>query len=153
MRIEYDNDDIKIFLHNCYLKDINWHDKIDIEDCIKNILHKICKNYKLKLCGFYKIKIYPHKIGTFIEIIKIDDDSYDGEEVDFRIMVIFNKKMYLKMPDYDYIEKYDTFFLEDNYYIDLDEIDNSLAIIDLGDIVFDDNIDFNKIIFLKKNKT
>ncbi len=153
MRVESMDEDIRIFIHNFYFNNIDWHDKLEIETNIRDILNKICNNYKIKLKGFYRIKIYPHNIGTFIEVIKIDDDNYDGCEVDFRIVVIFNKEMYLKLDDYYYFIEYEKLYYDGYYYINLDDIDDYLNIIDFGDIVFDDEINFNKAIIIKKNKT
>ena len=106
----------------------------------------------MQLKGFYKIKIYPHEVGVFIEVIKLDDDNYDGSDIEFRVMVIFNKEMYLKTSDISYISDVSNIiFYNDNYYVDLDSLDNILSVIDMGQIDFEDEIDFDKCIYIKKD--
>lgn len=155
MRIENIEDGFKIFVHNTYFASINWHDKIEIENMIRDVLEKVCDNYKITLSGFYRIKIFPHKIGIFMEVIQIDEDSYDGCEVDFRIVVIFSKEMYLKFDDNDYFPEYDKFYIDDYYYINLEEFDDFLRASDFGEVISRDDIDFGNSLFIcgKKKKT
>ncbi len=152
MKVEENNDGINIFLNNIYFKDVIWDSKSTIEESIRDIILKVKKYYKVQLKGFYKIKIYPHEVGVFIEVIKLDDDNYDGSDIEFRVMVIFNKEMYLKTSDISYISDVSNIiFYNDNYYVDLDSIDNILSVIDMGQIVFEDEIDFDKCIYIKKD--
>ncbi len=150
MKIEENSEGMNLFLNNQYFDGINWNDKISIEDVVRDIFLKIKTNFRVKLKGFYKIKIYPNKVGVFMEVKKIDDDNYDGNEINFRIIVIFNKEMYLKLDDSFYIEgDYEKLFYQNYYYIKLNDIDHILSAIDFGDVVLDDEIDFERCIFIK----
>ena len=153
MKVESLDEGFRIFIHNCYSSTINFHNKVEIEDSIRSILEKVCSNYKIKLKGFYRVKVYPNKIGTFLDVIKIDDDNYDGCEIDFRIVVIFNKEMYLKVSNYDYISGYDSYYFNGEYYVGLERVDNYLELSDFGEVVSSDLINFEKSIFIQKNKT
>lgn len=155
MRVEDMDNGYKIFVHNLYFSSIDWHDKIEIENSIREVLTLVCNHYKITLSGFYRIKIFPHKVGIFMEILQIDDESYDGCEVNFRIVVVFNQEMYLKLDDYDYFLEYDKLYFDNYYYINLNEVDDYLKVSDFGEIVSSDNIDFGKSLFIfgKKNKT
>lgn len=153
MKVESVDEGFRIFIHNCYSDSVNFHNKTEIEDSIRNILEKICHNYRIKLKGFYRVKIYPNSIGTFLEVIKIDDDNYDGCEIDFRIVVVFNKEIYLKVDNYDYVSEYDCLYLEGFYYVNLENIPNYFQMSDFGEVVSSDLINFDKGIFIQKNKT
>jgi len=41
--------------------------KKDLNGFIKNLFNKIRKKYHLYIKGLYKVKVYPNKIGTYIE--------------------------------------------------------------------------------------
>lgn len=150
MKIEETNEGINLFLNNTYFQDVNWNEKISIEDAVQEIFLKMKNNFRIKLKGFYKIKIYPNEVGVFMEVKKIDDDNYDGSEVNFRIIVVFNKDLYMKLDDIFYINlDCEKLFYHDYYYVKLDDIHHILPLIDYGDVVLDDEIDFGKCIFLK----
>lgn len=150
MKIEETNEGMNLFLNNTYFQDVNWNEKISIEEAVREIFLKIKNNFRVKLKGFYKIKVYPNKAGVFMEVKKIDDDNYDGSEINFRIIVAFNKDMYLKLDDIFYFKQdCEKLFYRDYYYVKIDDIHDILSVIDFGDVVLDDEIDFEKCIFLK----
>jgi len=151
MKIEQTSEGLNLFLNNKYFKDVDWDDKISIEKGVREVFRCIRNNFRVKMKGFYKIKIYPNRIGTFLEVKKIDDDNYDGSEINFRIIVLFNKDLYLRMDDFFYLDtKCEKLFYNNNYYVKLNEVDDILSIVDFGDVVLDDEIDFERCIFLKK---
>ena len=150
MKIYESDDCLNIFLNNIYFKEVDWDDKKNIEDRLNNLFIKMKKFYKINLKGFYKVKVYPNTIGTFIELIKLDDENYDYSEIDFRVVVIFNKEFYFKFENYDLFGNKNIIFYNNSYYINIEEIDNYLKYADMGDIVVDDLIDFNKCIYINK---
>lgn len=151
MKIEQTSEGLNLFLNNKYFKDVNWNDKLSIEEVVRDIFKCIRESFRIKLKGFYKIKVYPNKIGTFIEVKKIDDDNYDGSEINFRIIVLFNKELYLKIDDFFYVDdSYEKLFYNDCFYVRLNEVEDIIKMIDFGDVVLEDEIDFEKCIFLKK---
>lgn len=151
MKIEETNNGFQLFLNNVYFADVDWNMKSSIEKTIRKIFSLVRDHFKVQLRGFYKIKIYPNEIGTFMDVKQIDEENYDGSEIDFRVIVLFHKDMYLKIDDfYPFCQHYDTIFYQDHYYIYLDSIDRFLQVADFGVVVLDDEIDFNKCIFLNK---
>lgn len=149
MRVEENSEGMNLFLNSQYFEGVNWNDKLCIEDAVREIFLRVKNNFRIKLKGFYKIKIYPNKAGVFMVVKKIDDDHYDGEEINFRIMVIFNKDLYLKVDDFFYVlEDCEKLFYQDYYYVKLSELESILPVIDFGDVVLDDEINFEKCIYL-----
>ena len=47
MRIEIIDDGIKIFIQNGFIKNIDWDDKEQVVESIKNLFNKIRKRYSL----------------------------------------------------------------------------------------------------------
>lgn len=150
MRVEETNDGVCLFLNNFYFKDVNWDSKHTIETAVRDIIFKLKKYFGVHLKGFYKIKIYPSDVGVFMEIIRLDEDNYDGSDVEFRIMVIFNKELYFKTDDFSCIECDRVLFYDGYYYINLQDIDSFSSVADMGEVVFSDVIDFSKGIYINK---
>lgn len=151
MKIEETDNGFYLFLNNIYFKEVDWNVKSSIEKSIREVFSLLRSHFKVQLRGFYKIKIYPNDLGTFMDIKQIDEDNYDGSEIDFRVIVLFHKDMYLKVDDfYSFCRDYDTIFYRDHYYIYLDSIEDFLKVADFGTVVLDDEIDFSKSIFLNK---
>ncbi len=151
MKIEQTSEGFHLFLNNIYFKDVDWNEKTSIEENVRGVFVRIKNNFKVKLRGFYKIKIYPNRAGVFMDIKKIDDDNYDGSEINFRIIVMFNKDMYLKMDDCFYIDDdCEKIFYRNSYYVNLEAIENILGVVDFGDVVLEDELDFEECIFLTK---
>ena len=55
MRIEIIDDGIKIFIQNGFIKNIDWDDKEQVVESIKNLFNKIRKKYHLYIKGLYKV--------------------------------------------------------------------------------------------------
>ena len=139
-----------IFINNNYFKDVSFENKETVNATLKKLFNYIEENYKIKFHGFYKVKIYPNKIGIFIDIIKLDDDVYASHEIDFRVVIIYNKDMYFKYEDYSLFNNENIFFYKDYYYLNIKYIDNYIKYADMGSVVFIDDIDYNECIEIKK---
>lgn len=138
MKIEIVNDeDIDIFINAYQFNGINLKDKETLLNEIKDILIKIDTRYKLNLNGFYKIKVYPNqKIGVFLNIIKIDDNEFN-QEADFRIIIYQNEPFLFETEEYEILPKnINKRYYKDKFYIDVEDIEDIIPIIDMGNIVY-----------------
>ena len=104
MKIERIEEGYKLFIQNIYFKDINWNDKETVIDRIKEIIVKIKKRYNLKIKGLYRVKVYPSKVGVILYILLLDEDNYSNLDLDLRIVIIFNKNIYLKIDDLSFVD-------------------------------------------------
>lgn len=152
MRIEIVNDeDIDIFINTYQFNGMNLNDKETLLNEIKDILIKIDSRYRLNLNGFYKIKVYPNpKIGVFLNIIKIDDNEF-SQDADFRIIIYQNEPFLFETEEYEILPKnIRKRYYKEKFYIDLDDIEDIISIIDMGNIVYGAEarkiIQFSKII-------
>lgn len=140
MKIEVIDDGLKIFCQNYFFKDISWDEKDEVIDKIKEIFLKIRRNYHVHIKGLYRVKVYPSKYGVIIEAVQIEEETYTSADVDLRIIILFQKDIYLKIEDSSFIEnKKVSYFYKDNYYLDIDEKDIN-KYIEFGSLVLDDEI-------------
>ena len=150
MKIIENSNGLNIIISNKYLKDNKWDNKDEIDIFLEKVINNLKKHYNVKLNGFYKIKIYPNNICIYIEMIKLDDDNYDSNEIDYRVVVIFNKDIYFKYEDYSLIDNENIFLYDNNYYINTNYIDDYIYYVEMGELVFIDDIDINKIKYINK---
>lgn len=137
MKIEKIEEGYKLFVQNVYFKDINWNDKESVIERIKEIITKIKKRYNLKIKGLYRVKVYPSKVGVILYILLLDEDNYSNLDLDLRIVIIFNKNIYLKIKDSSFI--YDLpYTYKDSYYVNVEDITNIDKYIEYGSIVLED---------------
>ena len=137
MKIEKIEDGYKLFVQNIYFKDINWNDKETVIDRIKEIIVKIKKRYNLKIKGLYRVKVYPSKVGVLLYILLLDEDNYSNLDLDLRIVIIFNKDIYLKIEDSSFINDL-SYTYKDNYYVNIEDIDIIDKYIEYGTLVLED---------------
>ena len=85
----------------------------------------------------YKVKVYPNKIGTYIEAIQLEEESYTNADLDLRIILVLQKELYLKIDDSSFVINTDLpyFYKNNSYYIDVDNIDDITPYIEFGTIV------------------
>ena len=96
---------------------------MDINDYIKKIVLKLKRKYKIDIYGFYEINIYKNdKIGMIIDFIKEDDFDLFSDLLDFKINIIENADIYLKFNDYFLNKKEKFYILNNNYYININDI-------------------------------
>ena len=139
MKIERLEDGYKLFIQNVYFKDINWNDKEIVIERIKEIINKIKKRYNLKIKGLYRVKVYPSKVGVLLYVLLLDEDNYSNLDLELRIVIIFNKDIYLKVDDSSFlIDNNLPYIYKDSYYINIDNIDIIDKYIEYGSIVLED---------------
>lgn len=142
MKVEIINDeDIDIYINSYHLQGIDYNAKEDLLDRIKDLILKTNDRYRLNLCGFYKIKVYLNfRIGMFLNIIKIDDNEFNNE-VDFRIVLYEDEKFFLETEEYEIIDSITTkYYYNNRFYIDLDNLDDFTKYIDMGRIIYGDEV-------------
>ncbi|MBR4618316.1 MAG: hypothetical protein IKO49_03325 [Bacilli bacterium] len=138
MKVEITDDGLRVFVQNAYFKNVDFNQKEEIVSKIKDLFISLKKRYHLHIKGLYKVKVYPHKVGVVIEAILLDEENYGSSDVDLRIIILFQKDLYLKIDDYSFIENTSFSYLyKDGYYIDLNEIDDICKYIEYGMIVSD----------------
>lgn len=141
MKIEsFLNNGYNIYLNNSY---INNNCFSDMGEFIKKVIIKLKDIYNIKLKGFYSADVYINeKIGIFIKIKKKNKYDFYMDDIDLRIYIHNNVKVYYKTDNLDIIYKYRNNIIKykDNYfYIDISSIDKSIMVLDL--------IEFGSFIF------
>lgn len=141
MKIEMiTKDSYKIFVDKLYIKDVNLEEKEAIILSVKEIIQKL--KSKLQLRGFYKVKVFPNKsVGLFIEIIQLEDLEFSNN-LDLRVVVYFNEKIFFETEDYFLIQKYhNIMFLDDKFYCLIDDsFDDMLEIVEFGRLIYGNEV-------------
>ena len=83
------------------------------EQEVRELLKKL--QDKLKLKGFYRVIVCNKKIGTFIELLKIED-SYYKRVLDLKIIIENEEEVYFKTEDYFLIKELNSIKYNDKYY-------------------------------------
>ena len=81
--------------------------------------------------------MYPSSVGVLLYIILLDEDNYSNLDLDLRIIIIFNKDIYLKIDDSSFIDNL-PYTYKDSYYINVEDIDVIEKYIEYGSLVLED---------------
>lgn len=139
MKINYVNEEYYIYILKEQF-DFNINDKDKLVDYIKKMIIRLKVFYNIHLQGFYKIYVYPNKkYGLILKIICLDD--IDIDTIDLRIIIKHDINIYLKTSDY-FIFQNQKLFYENNYYKNINDIENIYPYIEYCDIYLDEE---NKI--------
>ncbi len=135
MKIEKDiYNNYYIYMSNLYFNFSNYDKKKIVEE-IKKIINQL-KN-KLNLKQFYKVKVYLNeKLGTFLDIIKLDDLDY-SDTLDLRIIVLYDEKIYFETDNFFILKNLKNIkFFNDKYYCLVDDILNINDVVDFGRFIY-----------------
>ena len=133
MKIKYQSDLIIIYLYKHFLEYDN-KDKLHHE--IKEIFINLIKNYNLDLFGYFKVDIYENKkYGCILEINKIYSDNSDY--IDLKVILHRNTKFYLVMNEYYFLNIENVKYHNNNFYLDIENIENLDNYIEFGEIYYD----------------
>lgn len=149
MKIEEIDDLIVVYLMNTYFESIN---KNNLLSQIKDIFIRLIEYYHYELKGIYNVYLYENiKYGTVIEINKTDELLFSREIIDIKLKIYNNKKFYFKTNDIFYIKNYKNIYYDNGYYyINLDDVDNLLNIIEYGKIIYKEKDNYlNKMKFIQ----
>ncbi len=142
MKVEIiSKDKLIIYINNVFFKREIWDDKEQIIKTIKDFIIRLKNNYRIKLKGFYKVKVFPNKkIGTFVEMERLDEDDYDS--IELRIIVDFQEKIFFKFYDYEDIPNGNDYIIyNDFYYVKVDDIKEEVVnFIEKGEIIYEAEI-------------
>lgn len=109
------------------------------EQEVRELLKKL--QDKLKLKGFYRVIVCNKKIGTFIELLKIED-SYYKRVLDLKIIIENGEEVYFKTEDYFLIKELNSIKYNDKYYYGLvdDSFDKILEKVEFGEFIFGERL-------------
>lgn len=129
MKIDKINDtDYKIYI-------FKYNEAMNI-DIVKVLINKL--KDKLKLSGFYRVIVINKKIGTFIEIVRIEKSFYKNV-LDLKI-IIEEDKVYFKTDDYFKIKDMNNIkYHNNNYYVLVDDsFSDIIEKVEFGEFIFGD---------------
>lgn len=144
MKIELiSNDSFNIFINKEYFKDVNFQDKDNIIDIVKDLVLRL----KNKLCmnGFYKVKAYVNeRVGLFLDVLKIEEIEFSNN-IDLRVIVCLNENVLFELEDIcDLPKNIKVRSFHNKYYIDIDDVDNLYDILEFGRFVYGNEL--NKVL-------
>lgn len=151
MKVEViDKNNLLIYINNVFFKKDIWDDREKIVQQIKTFIVKIKNNYKIRLRGFYKVRVFPNKkIGTFIEMEKIDEEDYDS--IELRIIVDFDEPIYFIFDNYEDVPNNTNYiYYKDYYYVNINNTsEDILSFVEKGKVTYKKAI--SDILWLGKN--
>lgn len=149
MKLDIKNEKIVVYLYN-YFFQTKEKDKLVKE--IKNIFLKLIKTYNLNINRRYEVYVYENsKYGTILEIIEKDELLFPRELIDIKVKFINNTNIFLKTDNYFCLENYkNIYYFDNNFYINLLDIDNLISIIEFVDIIYNEKDTYlNKMLLIK----
>lgn len=141
MRIESINsNDYSIYVNSLYINGLTINNKEEVGMFLKDLIVRLKNIYNITLKGFYEVEVYINKhIGIYIEIKKVKKIDFYMDEIDLKININFNSKVYYKTLQYFIINKYKGIKFKDGYYyINIDNISSSdiNSLVEHGSFVF-----------------
>lgn len=135
MKIDFNENKIMIYL---YQYSLDYNDVKKLNTQIKNIFIKLIKKYNINFFGLSKVDVFENnKYGCILEIEKIyNNDFFNNEIIDLKIIVHKNISFYLEMDDYLLEEKINYETLNNKIYINLKDINNVINYVEFGKIVY-----------------
>ena len=109
------------------------------------VLLTLKNRYDLKLSGLYSVDIYINdNIGAFI-YIKKSDTFIQYKDIDLKIKIFRDSIFYFKTADFEIVKnKNNIYYYNEYYYIDINEFDNLIKYIEMGELVHSENFNINE---------
>ena len=141
MKINVDDDVIIVYLINTIFSN---YEKKELINEIRKIFIRLIKYYHFKLKGIFDVNLYYHiKYGTILEIIKKDELLFSKDYIDIKLNIYKDSNFYFKTNDYYSINKYKNIYYDKKYfYININNIDNIINIIEYGTIIYKEKDDY-----------
>lgn len=136
MKIELiSNDSFNIFINKEYFKNVDFQDKDNIIDIVKELILRL--KDKLHMNGFYKVKAYVNdRVGIFIDTLKIEELEFSNN-IDLRVIVCLNEDILFELEDISQLPRsIKVRRLYNKYYVDIDDIDNLYSILEFGRFIY-----------------
>ena len=134
-----------IFIIKESFNKIDFSKEKDLEKIISKIILYLKYEYDLLLKGIYEVEIFiNNKVGAFIYIEKIDT-YIPYKDIDLKIKVILESTFYFKTKDYDVLkDKNNVYLYQDEYYINVNELDNIIKYIEFGEVIHNEFFDIKE---------
>ena len=149
MKIENKDDLIIVYLININFDNL---ERKELIIRIKEMFIRLIEYYNYDLEGSFECILYENnKYGTIMEIKNNDELLFPRELIDIKVKVYKNSKFYFKTLDYFIIDKYKNIYYDGiYYYIDINNIDNIVNIVEFGDILYKEKDNYLKSMKLIK---
>ena len=125
MKLQYiDEDHFKVFLIKNQKNSVDYENKAELKEFLKDILLGIKKNYHFQIYGFYEVKILVLGVlGYCLEFERIEEDLFSSKTIDLKIVILLNSKVYLAFDDYEVVANYrPLYFWKNQYLISLEDL-------------------------------
>ena len=131
-------DYMEIFFNDMYLKNLDFNNKLKIEEFLRKTIVCLKNKYNILINGIYNVKIYvDSNYGMFLTLKKIDSLFYE-DNIDFKVSIIKNNKFYFKTQNYDVINNFkEIYFYNDYFYLFLPSKIDIINITEFGEFVMD----------------
>lgn len=114
-----------IYIKKCFINNIDFSVKEEIEKYLKKLFKTLSKKYNLKIEGFYNITVYIDKYyGIILHLEKEEIDYYEyyKNQVDMRLITIDTEFIYeVEDIPFDIINKVDIITKDKNIYLKIKE--------------------------------
>ncbi|MGN1000930.1 MAG: hypothetical protein ACI4OG_03225 [Bacilli bacterium] len=143
---ELGDDSYKVFINDEKIKNVDFYSEESLEVFIRDIIMQLKHRYNVILRGLYDVSIFMNeKVGALINIEKIEAFLMPQRDIDLRIKIIFDSKFYFKTKEFEIVKEFDNiYFYDDSYYIDASNIENFIRYVEFGDIIYDENLNFEE---------
>lgn len=143
---ELEDDSYKVFINNEKIKSVNFYSEESLEAFIRDIIMQLKHRYNVMLRGLYDVSIFLNeKVGALINIEKIEAFLLPQRDIDLRIKIVSDSKFYFKTKEFEILKEFDNiYFYDDNYYIDASNIGDFIRYVEFGDIIYDENLNFEE---------
>lgn len=143
---ELEDDSYKVFINNEKIKSVNFYSEESLEVFIRDIIMQLKHRYNVMLRGLYDVSIFLNeKVGALINIEKIEAFLLPQRDIDLRIKIVSDSKFYFKTKEFEILKEFDNiYFYDDNYYIDASNISDFIRYVEFGDIIYDENLNFEE---------
>lgn len=124
MKIIHEKDIISVFIQNKSKKDIE-----DINSYMKELVLILKRKYRKDITGFYKVNVYYNeKIGLIIDFIRREEVDFLDDFTSLKISFCEEDDIYLEFEDYFLFDDIKTYYFNNRYYINIEDISLELFI-------------------------
>lgn len=136
MSLDIIDDKYVLFFNNCRLEEI---DERELGAFLKEVFKALSDIYLIDLFGYFKVDIYvDKKVGSYVEIEKVDDYISYSKKIDTKVMLNINS-FYLKTNDLSKVFKYKPiYYLDGYYYVSTESVDKIEEIVEFCKVVYKD---------------
>lgn len=146
MRIDYIDNNLIVFLNKKFVSDVDFSDKVFLEDYFRDLFIKFKDIYDIDISGSYEIIVFRDKFyGAVLKLIKDDVDYYDyyDSQIDMKIVISKYDKFLYKLNNslsYDILSNCSVYLFDGDMYLSLNKCDyiNYGFILENSEIIYGD---------------